>query len=82
MLAYAATGLSPFSWGDAAVHTVLYRVMNEPPRIGSEDGPLHGTLRALVVRCLAKDAAERPELAEILPWRRRPRARAPGCRPR
>ncbi|MFI6345868.1 serine/threonine-protein kinase [Streptomyces sp. NPDC050560] len=67
VLAYAATGLSPFSWDDAPLHTVLYRVMNHPPRLGPEEGALRGALRDLVVRCLAKEPEGRPELAEVLP---------------
>jgi ABC-type amino acid transport substrate-binding protein len=49
------------------VHTVLYRVMHEPPRLGPENERLSGELRALVSRCLAKQASRRPGLAEILP---------------
>ena len=65
VLAFAATGLPPFSWDGAGVHTVLYRVMHMPPRLGPEDGPLRGALRALVLRCLAKEPGERPHLTEI-----------------
>ncbi|SOD58876.1 Serine/threonine protein kinase [Streptomyces zhaozhouensis] len=65
VLAYAATGWHAFSWDGAPTHTVLYRVMHEEPRLGPEDGPLRGELRALVGRCLRRDAAERPALDEI-----------------
>ncbi|MGP4113342.1 protein kinase domain-containing protein [Streptomyces sp. 4N509B] len=67
VLAYAATGVQPFSWDEAHLHTVQYRVMNLEPHLGPEDGPLGGELRALVARCLAKDPAQRPALAEIIP---------------
>lgn len=70
VLAYAATGRSPFSWDGGQVHTVLYRVLHEPPNLGpdepAERGRLTGELRRLVARCLAKDAAQRPPLPEIL----------------
>nr|WP_246108682.1 serine/threonine-protein kinase [Streptomyces sedi] len=65
VLAYAATGRHAFGWDGAPTHTVLYRVMHEEPHLGPEDGPLRGELRALVERCLRRDAAERPSLDEI-----------------
>ncbi|ONK16122.1 serine/threonine-protein kinase [Streptomyces sp. MP131-18] len=67
VLAYAATGFDPFSWDGAQMHTILYRVMYEAPQLGPENGRLSGALRELVTRCLAKDAQERPSLAEIAP---------------
>ncbi|WP_226961514.1 MULTISPECIES: serine/threonine-protein kinase [Streptomyces] len=65
VLAYAATGRAPFSWDGASTHTVLYRVLHEEPQLGPSDGPLHGELRALVARCLAKDPGLRPTVDEI-----------------
>jgi hypothetical protein len=59
VLAYAATGQSPFP-GDSSA-ALLYRVVHEPPLL---DG-LEGDLRDLVERCLAKDAAGRPGPDEI-----------------
>ncbi|KAB8162159.1 transporter substrate-binding domain-containing protein [Streptomyces sp. 3MP-14] len=65
VLAYAATGVSPFAPDRPALPTVLYRVVHEAPELGPADGPLTGALRELTVRCLAKDPAERPPLPEI-----------------
>ncbi|MDX3521741.1 serine/threonine-protein kinase [Streptomyces scabiei] len=59
VLAYAATGQSPFP-GDSSA-ALLYKVVHEPPRL---DG-LEGDLRDLVERCLAKDATARPGPDEI-----------------
>ncbi|MFE7759864.1 serine/threonine-protein kinase [Streptomyces sp. NPDC057438] len=59
VLAYAATGQSPFP-GDSSA-ALLYKVVHEPPRL---DG-LEGDLRALVERCLAKDPAARPGPDEV-----------------
>ncbi|WP_425336778.1 serine/threonine-protein kinase [Streptomyces profundus] len=70
LLAYAATGQHAFSWDGAATHTVLYRVLHEEPALGPDAGPLTGELRALVARCLARDAGARPTLAEIGPLAR------------
>ncbi|WP_200307315.1 serine/threonine-protein kinase [Streptomyces adelaidensis] len=62
VLAYAATGRSPFeSTGEDAPHAVLMRVLSEPPRLDGLDGPLHD----LVERCLARDPADRPAAREI-----------------
>ncbi|MDT0341294.1 serine/threonine-protein kinase [Streptomyces litchfieldiae] len=71
VLAYAATGMSPFSWDGAPTHTVMHRVLNEAPHLGPEDGRLKGDLRTLVLHCLLKDASERPPLAGIPPFARR-----------
>ncbi|MFF5361597.1 serine/threonine-protein kinase [Streptomyces scabiei] len=59
VLAYAATGQSPFP-GDSSA-ALLYKVVHEPPLL---DG-LEGDLRDLVERCLAKEAAARPGPDEI-----------------
>ncbi|MFG1966125.1 serine/threonine-protein kinase [Nonomuraea sp. NPDC049028] len=58
-MVYAATGRSPFEAG--SLPAVLYRVLNEPPDLGS----LPGHLRLLVGRCLSKDPADRPTAAEL-----------------
>ncbi|MFD0163570.1 serine/threonine-protein kinase [Streptomyces decoyicus] len=55
VLAFAATGVSPFS-GDSSA-ALLYKVVHEEPELGS---PLVGDLRELVAGCLAKDPADRP----------------------
>ncbi|RMI38131.1 serine/threonine-protein kinase [Streptomyces triticirhizae] len=66
VLGFAATGVAPFSAGRPPVHTALYRVVHEEPELGPDDGPLTGALRELVARCLAKDPAERPSVAEVV----------------
>ncbi|AXK31770.1 serine/threonine protein kinase [Streptomyces armeniacus] len=60
VLAYAATGRLPF--GAGAPHAVNYRVVHEHPNLSG----LPAALAALVADCLAKDAALRPTLAQIL----------------
>jgi serine/threonine protein kinase len=60
VLAYAATGTSPFS-GDSSA-SLLYKVVHEEPEL---DG-LAGELGELIAGCLAKRAADRPEPAEIV----------------
>ncbi|WP_207930679.1 serine/threonine-protein kinase, partial [Streptomyces hainanensis] len=71
VLAYAATGASPFAWDGAQGPTVMYRVLHEPPRLGPEDGPLRGDLRTIVLHCLAKDPAQRLDLAGLAPFARK-----------
>ncbi|ARQ71317.1 serine/threonine-protein kinase [Streptomyces marincola] len=66
VLVFAATGTGPFGAGDPALHTLLYRVVHEEAELGPEPGPLAGPLRELAARCLTKDPAERPTVAEIL----------------
>ncbi|QGV77818.1 serine/threonine-protein kinase [Streptomyces ficellus] len=58
--AYAALGSPAF--GEGTSHGVLYRIVHEEPQL---DG-LPDRLRELVTRCLAKDPAERPSVADIL----------------
>ncbi|MCT2592118.1 serine/threonine protein kinase [Streptomyces sp. N2-109] len=59
VLAYAATGASPFP-GDSS-HALLYLVVHEEPELDD----LHGPLRELIAGCLAKDARERPSTAQV-----------------
>ncbi|WP_328506335.1 serine/threonine-protein kinase [Streptomyces sp. NBC_00391] len=59
VLAYAATGLSPFP-GDSSA-ALLYKVVHEEPRL---DG-LEGDLRNLVAHCLSKDPTARPTPDDI-----------------
>ncbi|MFE7837992.1 serine/threonine-protein kinase [Streptomyces sp. NPDC057474] len=59
VLAYAATGQSPFP-GDSSA-ALLYKVVHEEPRL---DG-LEGDLRDLVEYCLAKDPTARPAPDEV-----------------
>ncbi|OIK00088.1 serine/threonine-protein kinase [Streptomyces colonosanans] len=59
VLAYAATGESPFP-GDSSA-ALLYKVVHEEPELGL----LEGEVRELVAVCLAKDPAARPAPAEV-----------------
>ncbi|QQM41567.1 protein kinase domain-containing protein [Streptomyces liliifuscus] len=59
LLAFAATGNGPFDGGSPYV--TGYQVMNEPPSLDGVPQPLRG----IVERCLDKDPAVRPELAEL-----------------
>ncbi|MBA0052580.1 serine/threonine protein kinase [Streptomyces sp. AJS327] len=58
-LVFAATGDGPFGHGDPLA--MIYRTMEDEPQL---DG-LPESLRETVNRCLAKDPALRPELAEL-----------------
>ncbi|GHH86283.1 hypothetical protein GCM10018793_57550 [Streptomyces sulfonofaciens] len=62
VLVHAATGRAPFGTGNPAV--VLYRTVHEEPDL---DGlaRLPDPARATIVRCLAKDPAQRPGTAEL-----------------
>ncbi|MEE1751827.1 serine/threonine-protein kinase [Streptomyces sp. SP18CS02] len=60
VLAYAATGTSPFP-GDSSA-ALLYKVVHEEPELG---GALTGEVRGLVAACLDKDPAGRPSPGEV-----------------
>jgi eukaryotic-like serine/threonine-protein kinase len=60
VLAFAATGNSPFGTGPTPA--LLYRVVNEEPDLAA----VPARLRPLVEQCLAKDPAGRPTPAEVL----------------
>ena len=60
VLAYAATGNSPFGVGPTPA--LLYRVVNEPPDLEA----VPARLRPLVEQCLVKDPADRPTPADVL----------------
>jgi serine/threonine protein kinase len=60
VLVYAATGHGPFGGGSTAA--LVYRVVHAEPEI--DDVP--ETIRKLVGRCLAKNAAMRPSASELL----------------
>ena len=62
VLAYAATGESPFP-GDSSA-ALLYKVVHEEPQLGAMDGDL----RELASACLAKDPASRPTPGEVARW--------------
>ncbi|KAB8167110.1 transporter substrate-binding domain-containing protein [Streptomyces sp. 3MP-14] len=66
VLAYAATAVPPFAPDQPSLHTVLYRVLHEPPELGPETGPLTGPLRTLAASSLDKEPARRPDLPAIL----------------
>ncbi|MFF0480288.1 serine/threonine-protein kinase [Streptomyces sp. NPDC004435] len=66
VLAYAATGRSPFGTSDSGVHALMFRIAHDEPDLTDVAPALTGLIRA----CLAKDPAARPtaaELAETLP---------------
>ena len=58
--AYAALGAPAF--GEGPSHAVLYRIVHNEPSL---DG-LPDALNPLVTRCLAKDPADRPSVAEVI----------------
>ncbi|MDT0341814.1 serine/threonine-protein kinase [Streptomyces litchfieldiae] len=62
LLAYAATGRTPFGAVDSAPHLLTYRIVEEPPDL---DG-VPEKLRTLISGCLAKDPARRTPVAELL----------------
>ncbi|MFJ8752493.1 serine/threonine protein kinase [Streptomyces sp. NPDC102441] len=58
--AYAATGIPAF--GEGTSHGVLYRIVHEEPDLTG----IPERLTELVTRCLTKDPAGRPSIAEII----------------
>ncbi|MDQ0983051.1 hypothetical protein QFZ71_000334 [Streptomyces sp. V2I9] len=58
--AYAAIGAPAF--GDGPSHAVLYRIVHEDPDLSR----LPAELRPLVTRCLSRDPADRPALADVI----------------
>ncbi|MGW3498204.1 bifunctional serine/threonine-protein kinase/ABC transporter substrate-binding protein [Streptomyces sp. NPDC001020] len=60
VLAYAATGRPPFGSGVAAA--VIFRTVHEEPGL---DHVPDDSLRTLLARCLAKDPATRPTVAQL-----------------
>ncbi|MDG4859533.1 serine/threonine-protein kinase [Streptomyces sp. T-3] len=56
VLAYAATGNSPFGTADSGLHALMFRVAEEEPHLDGVPEPLLG----LVQQCLQKDPAHRP----------------------
>ncbi|MET8725249.1 bifunctional serine/threonine-protein kinase/ABC transporter substrate-binding protein [Streptomyces misionensis] len=59
VLAYAATGRPPF--GSGAVDALLYRAVHDSPDLDGVDEET----AAILLRCLAKDPADRPSAAEL-----------------
>jgi hypothetical protein len=60
LVAFAATGHSVF--GDGHFSSLIYRIMQEEPDLGG----CPDSLRDFVAQCLAKDPAQRPDLAETM----------------
>ncbi len=60
VLAYAATGRSPFIASHPA--TILHRIQYEEPNLGTLSGPL----RDLISWCLQKKPVDRPTPAKII----------------
>lgn len=60
VLAYAATGRSPFA--APTIPAISHRILNEPPQLGG----ITGALRDLIGACLAKAPADRPTPADVL----------------
>ncbi|MGZ9928892.1 serine/threonine-protein kinase [Streptomyces sp. NC-S4] len=58
--AFTAIGASVF--GDGPSHAVLYRIVHEDPDLSA----LPEQLRPVVTRCLSRDPADRPSLAEVI----------------
>ncbi|MFB4313275.1 serine/threonine-protein kinase [Actinomadura sp. 21ATH] len=59
-LAFAATGEPPF--GQDTIPAVINRILHQEPELGDLDG----TLRELVLDCLSKDPADRPDARRLL----------------
>ncbi|MEV6329523.1 serine/threonine-protein kinase [Streptomyces sp. NPDC051909] len=62
VLAYAATGRSPFGGSDSGVHATMFRIAHDEPDLTGLAPELAGLIRA----CLAKDPAGRPTATEIV----------------
>ncbi|MDT0310545.1 serine/threonine-protein kinase [Streptomyces sp. DSM 44917] len=62
LLAYAATGRTPFGALDSGVHILMFRIAEEPPDL---DG-LPERLRELIAACLTKDPAQRITVPALL----------------
>lgn len=58
----AFAGMGASAYGDGPTHALLYRIVHEDPDLGR----LPAELRPLVGRCLSRDPAGRPSLAEII----------------
>lgn len=67
VLAYAATGRSPFAGGGSGVHAMLFRIAYEEPEL---DG-IPEALADLVRDCLAKNPQERPSVPDVVALTRR-----------
>ncbi|WP_028805762.1 serine/threonine protein kinase [Streptomyces sp. 142MFCol3.1] len=63
VLTYAATGRLPFGHGASNQHAVMYQIVQDEPDLEGVEDP---ALRALITRCLTKDAGQRPDVDELL----------------
>ncbi|MFB9511937.1 serine/threonine-protein kinase [Streptomyces purpureus] len=61
VLAYAATGRSPFGTADSGVHATMFRIAHDEPDLEGLPDELQGLVRA----CLAKSPGDRPSAEEI-----------------
>ncbi|MFF0434827.1 serine/threonine-protein kinase [Streptomyces sp. NPDC004327] len=62
VLAYAATGRSPFGGADSGVHATMFRIAHDEPDLTGLAPELAGLIRA----CLGKDPAARPAATELV----------------
>ncbi|WP_215448182.1 serine/threonine-protein kinase [Streptomyces sp. ATCC 21386] len=62
VIAYAATGHSPFRGEESQVHALMFRIAYEDPDLTE----LPESIEELVRACLAKDPTDRPTVPEIL----------------
>ncbi|WP_175439001.1 serine/threonine-protein kinase [Streptomyces vilmorinianum] len=62
VLAYAATGRSPFGTADSGVHATMFRIAHDEPDLTGLPPELAGLVRA----CLGKDPAARPSATELV----------------
>ncbi|MGW1201026.1 protein kinase domain-containing protein [Streptomyces sp. NPDC002536] len=67
VLAFAATGRLPFGTPEGGLHALMFRVAEEEPDL---TGLAEGPLRDVIVCCLAKDPARRPDVAELVEFTR------------
>ncbi|MEU4683231.1 serine/threonine-protein kinase [Streptomyces xinghaiensis] len=67
VLAYAATGRSPFQGEGRGAHALMFRIAYEEPELTG----VPEAIRELVQHCLAKDPEERPTVSDIVGHTRR-----------
>ncbi|NUQ99278.1 MAG: serine/threonine protein kinase, partial [Streptomyces sp.] len=75
VLTYAATGGMPFGRGASNQHAVMYQIVQEEPDLRGVEDP---DLRALIARCLTKEAERRPDVDALLADRTGPGAGSKG----
>ncbi|RFC77825.1 protein kinase [Streptomyces sp. AcE210] len=63
VLMYAATGRLPFGHEASNQHAVMFQIVQDEPDLDGVDDP---ALRALISRCLTKDAGQRPDVHTLL----------------